>query len=73
MVVYPYGEWQSLHLLISVVFRPSSTMVLDGSRMEGRAARATRGAGVYLGMVAAVAGAGAEEAGVALAWEKCIR
>jgi len=41
----------------------------DGSRMEGRAAGATRTAGIYLGEWATVADA--EEAGVMLAWENC--
>lgn len=41
----------------------------DGSRIGGRAAGATRGEGLYLGTMATAADA--EEAGVALAWERC--
>jgi len=40
----------------------------DGSRMEGRAAAATRTKGEYLGMTATVADA--EELGVSMAWEE---
>ena len=42
---------------------------LDGSRINGRAAAATRDAEGYLGTMATVADA--EELGVSLAWEKC--
>jgi len=43
----------------------------DGSRMEGRAAGATRMEGLYLGTVATVADA--EEVGVSIAWERALR
>jgi len=41
----------------------------DGSRMEGRAAAATRMRATYLGTMATVANA--EELGVSMAWESC--
>ena len=41
----------------------------DGSRIEGRAAAATRTREEYLGMFATVADA--EELGISMAWEKC--
>ena len=41
----------------------------DGSRMEGRAAAATRSTAKYLGTMSTIAGA--EELGVSIAWETC--